>query len=136
MQYSLRQTNYGLIRRISDLELSWLRLAQSAAPYSHKISAARMAGWPSTLHASSSVHIGPRHFDALRSQAAKGLNCAGPGMNPKYFALWSALRDLVRLSQNSVAVAGLNAAALISRFRDLLAPGYWGALGPSNRNFG
>ena len=82
-QYSLRHTNYGLTRRISDFELSWLRLAQSAAPYSHKVSAVRMAGWPSTLHASSIVHIGPRHFDALRSQAAKGLNCAGPGMNPK-----------------------------------------------------
>ena len=126
MQYSLRRTNYGFVARITAFEHAWLRLGQSLAGYQPKLMAIRMAGWPSTLHGSSLVHVGARHFEQLRSQAAKALGVAGPGMNPKlllgfvetpladpeYYALWHSVRDLAELACREVAVACLNSAAL------------------------
>ena len=126
MQYALRRSNFGLIARISTFEPAWLRLGQSLAGYPSKLMAIKMAGWPATLHGSSMVHVGPRHFEQLRVQATKALRVAGPGMNsklllgfveppladPEYFALWTSVCDLARLAFPDTAIACLNAAAL------------------------
>ena len=49
----------------------------------HLLRALAMAAWPRALHGVSLVHLGPRHFDSLRTNAMKGLRLSKPGASSK-----------------------------------------------------
>ena len=52
------------------------------APYSAKVRALKTSAWPKALYAVSTVQLGRRVFQAMRSGAMKGLNARKPGANP------------------------------------------------------
>ena len=125
MQYSRRLTNFTQVARLRELDMAWVRLQSSPAPYSQKVSAIAVAAWPKALHAVSLVHLGGQHFDSLRSGAMKGIHAAKPGANPRmhlsllefpladpeFYALWSSLRDFCIHSSPSLAAATLSVLA-------------------------
>ena len=125
MQYSRRLTHYTQIARLRELDMVWVRLRSSPAPYSQKVSALAVAAWPKALHAVSLVHVGGHHFDSLRSAAMKGIQASKPGANPRvhlsllefpladpeFYALWSSLRDFCTHSSPSLATATLSVLA-------------------------
>ena len=125
MQYSRRLTNFTQVARLASLESCWIRLRESPAPLTQKMSAIVSAAWPRALHAVALVHLGDRHFTSLRSSAMKSLRLARPGASaklqfsllqyptadPAFVALQQSALDLCRFSTQYQARACLDAIA-------------------------
>ena len=83
VQYSAQWTNFTQVDRLQSLAQRWIRLRESPAPVEQKVRALATAAWPRALRGVSLVHLGPRHFDSLRTNAMKGLWLSKPGASSK-----------------------------------------------------
>ena len=82
MEYGRRLTNHVLRARINAMPRVWEALHRSHAPYSQKVQALKIKGWPQALNAGTSTHLGDSHLKGLRTGACRGLKVHAPGMSP------------------------------------------------------
>ena len=82
MQYTRQSTNFVITQRIESFKTRWKDLTLSPAPYQQKLLAIRSVAWANVLHGVASAHLGPKHFEGLRTQALRALQEHGPGASP------------------------------------------------------
>lgn len=82
MQYSRQATNSTIVKNIQKLLQLWPKLARSHASYNQKVRAVKAKAWPIALHAISTAHLGPDHFDSLRTGVMKSIGADKSGASP------------------------------------------------------
>lgn len=82
MQYSRQATNSTIVKNIQKLQQLWPKLARSHASYNQKVRAVKAKAWPIALHAISAAHLGPDHFDSLRTGVMKSIGAEKSGASP------------------------------------------------------
>ena len=80
--FCYRKGNWTLVKRITGMKATWVRLRQSTSPYKFKLLALTVMAWPRALHGVSVVPLGVLHYQSLRSGAMKGLRTDRIGANP------------------------------------------------------
>ena len=107
MQYTKSATNAVVTQKIAAFQPRWKDFARSCAPIFQKKHALIAAAWPNLLHGISSVHLGPAHFDSLRTHAVRSFAdptpgtspiailslCHHPKIDPEFYALWTTIQD-------------------------------------------
>ena len=82
MQYSKQATNSTIVKNVQKLTNLWPKLARSCAAYSQKVRAVKAKAWPIALHAIATAHLGPDHYDSLRTGVMKSLGVSNSGASP------------------------------------------------------
>ena len=82
MQYTRKSFNYVITSRIEQFKPRWKQLSSSPAGYRQKLLALRSVAWANVLHGAPSAHLGPKHFDGLRTQALRAIHEHGAGVSP------------------------------------------------------
>ena len=80
--YSRQLANKTALDRFRCLSDFWSKLACSTCGFRQKITLIQRVAWPRAMHAISSVVVGKRHFEALRTSAMQALQLQKPGANP------------------------------------------------------
>ena len=82
MQYTRVCNNFVITARIDAFKCRWKDLANSPAPYAQKLRALRTVAWTNVLHGIPSAHLGPKHYEGLRTHALRALQEHGAGVSP------------------------------------------------------
>lgn len=83
LQYTGQQSNFTVVARLKSLEDFWRKLATSRASRFQKVRLLRTVAWPRGLHGSSIVHLGPKHFETMRTNACRAIGVSRAGANPQ-----------------------------------------------------
>eukprot|EP00435_Cladocopium_sp_Y103_P065405 s797_g27.t1 len=116
MSYTSCRNNSMVIAKLAKLEHTWHQLARSHAPLTRKFQVLRIVTWPRALHAASTVHIGPAHFDSARAHAMQALGLSKMGANPQiqlalinhpmsdpeFFVVWDSIMQARRNAQTEI----------------------------------
>ena len=125
MQYTRKCSNRVIIDKIDSFKPRWKDLNLSLAPYSQKLQALKVVAWSNVLSGISSTHVGPKHFDGLRTQAMRALkeHSAGtsplvhlslvehPSHDPQYMALLTSVMQVRHCLSRDETVPLLNSLA-------------------------
>lgn len=80
--YCKQHTNSTVTERCSSLKTFWGLLLRSPATMHQKQKALQMCAWPRALHGASTVQLGPKHLQRLRSNAIRSFHVAQKGHSP------------------------------------------------------
>eukprot|EP00435_Cladocopium_sp_Y103_P054336 s1144_g17.t1 len=125
MSYTSCRNNSIVTSKLAKLDDTWHKLARSNAPLSRKFQILRIVTWPRALHAASTVHVGPAHFDHARAQAMQALGLAKMGANPQiqlalichplsdpeFYATWDSISQARRHAEHTIFNANIAYAA-------------------------
>eukprot|EP00435_Cladocopium_sp_Y103_P021973 s4782_g5.t1 len=125
MSYTSCRNNSIVTSKLAKLEDTWHKLARSNAPLSRKFQILRIVTWPRALHAASTVHVGPAHFDNARAQAMQAVGLTKMGANPQlqfalvchplsdpeFYATWDSISQARRHAEPTIFNANLACAA-------------------------
>ena len=82
MQYTRKCFNYVITSRIEKFKPRWKQLSNSPAGYTQKLLALRSVAWANVLRGAPSAHLGPKHFEGLRTHALRAIQEHGAGVSP------------------------------------------------------
>eukprot|EP00435_Cladocopium_sp_Y103_P048140 s519_g14.t1 len=116
MSYTSCRNNSIVTSKLAKLEDTWHKLGRSNAPLMRKFQILRIVTWPRALHAASTVHLGPSHFDHARAQAMQALGLSKMGSNPQiqlalichplsdpeFYATWDSLSQARRHGEPTI----------------------------------
>ena len=80
--YTRQITNGTLLARIRGLDTFWDSLQRFPGTFKQKIQLITRVAWPRGLHACSSVVLGRKHLQSLRTEVARAVRCDKPGISP------------------------------------------------------